>query len=111
MVGGEEEKPQVPVRLRSGQALHYATPDFLLSLVASASFMRLSLLKAAHVAVGEIRVQEIRVRSGRDDSSFAETALEAVRGMAVDGPTELSSRPERSVAEGPAVFSSYPKRH
>jgi hypothetical protein len=79
MVGGEEEKPQVPVRLRSGQALHYATPDFLLSLVASASFMRLSLLKAAHVAVGEIHVQEIRVRSGptarrgrRDDNSVAE---------------------------------------
>jgi len=38
-----EEKPQVP---------HYATPDFLSSLVALANFMRLSLLKAAHAAAG-----------------------------------------------------------
>jgi hypothetical protein len=31
--------------------LHYATPDFLLVLVALANFMRLSLLKAAHAVV------------------------------------------------------------
>jgi|SRR5580658_7148298 hypothetical protein len=30
-------------------------------------------------------------------------ATEAVRRTAVSGPTELSSRPERSVVEGPAV--------
>jgi hypothetical protein len=42
-----------PLRLRSGQALHYATPDFLSKLVALANFMRLSLLKAARVADGE----------------------------------------------------------
>jgi len=41
--------PQVPVRLRSGQALHFAAPDFMLKLVASAKFMRLSLSKAARV--------------------------------------------------------------
>jgi hypothetical protein len=37
-------------------------PDFLLSLVALATFMRLSSKKAARVAVGERRGQEIRVR-------------------------------------------------
>jgi hypothetical protein len=52
-----------PLRLRSrgtpgqaGQALHCATPDFLLRLVALASFMRLSLTESAHVDVGEGRV-------------------------------------------------------
>jgi hypothetical protein len=30
-------------------------------------------------------------------------ASKAVKRMAVDGPTELSSRPERSAVEGPAV--------
>ena len=38
------------------RSLHYATPDFLSRLVALASFMRLSLLKAAHVVAGERRV-------------------------------------------------------
>jgi len=33
------------------RSLHYATPDFLLSLVALANLMRLSLTKAAHVAM------------------------------------------------------------
>jgi hypothetical protein len=33
-----------------------------------------------------------------------ETTLKAVRGMAVTCPTELSSRPERSAVEGPAVL-------
>jgi hypothetical protein len=37
------------------RSLHCATPDFLLRLVALANFMRLSLLKAAHVAAGECR--------------------------------------------------------
>jgi hypothetical protein len=39
-------------------------------LVALAKFMRLSLLKAAHVVVSSAAWQEIRVRSGRDDNSF-----------------------------------------
>jgi hypothetical protein len=33
------------------RSLHYATPDFLSSLVALANFMRLSLKKAAHAAI------------------------------------------------------------
>jgi hypothetical protein len=37
------------------RSLHYATPGFLWRLVALANFMRLSLLKAAHVAAGECR--------------------------------------------------------
>jgi hypothetical protein len=49
-IGWTEKKQQVAIRLRSGQALHCATPDFLLSLVALANFMRLSLRKAAYVA-------------------------------------------------------------
>jgi MFS family permease len=40
-----------------------AAPDFLLNLVASASFMRLSLLKGAHAALSSAVWQEIRVRS------------------------------------------------
>ena len=46
----------------SEQSLHYATPDFLWSLVASANFMRLSLLKGAHAASSSAAWQEIRVR-------------------------------------------------
>ena len=42
-LGEPEEKAAGP--------LHYATPDFLSSLVALANFMRLSLRKAAYVAV------------------------------------------------------------
>jgi hypothetical protein len=41
---------------RKSRSLHSATPDFLLILVASANFMRLSLTKAAHVDVGEFCV-------------------------------------------------------
>jgi hypothetical protein len=39
-------------RHRNSRSLHYATPDFLWRLVALANLMRLSLLKAAHAAVG-----------------------------------------------------------
>ena len=38
------------------QKLWWAFPDFLWRLLALADFMRLSLLKAAHVVVGECRV-------------------------------------------------------
>ena len=76
------------------RSLHYAAPDFLLMLVASANFMRLSLTKAARVDVGQSCVagnpgtlrskitieQDLRgvertadpsttLRSGRDDKS------------------------------------------
>ena len=37
------DEQQVPVRLRSGQALHYATPDFLWNLMALVDLMGLSL--------------------------------------------------------------------
>jgi hypothetical protein len=49
------------------RSLHYATPNFLSKLVGLASFMRLSLRKAAHAAMSSAAWQEIRVRSGRDD--------------------------------------------
>ena len=51
------------------RSLHYATPDFLWNLVALLHFMRPSLRKGAHVALSSAAWQEIRVRSGRDDTS------------------------------------------
>jgi hypothetical protein len=54
------------------RSLHYATPDFLFSLVALVIFMRLSSTKAAHVAMSSAAWQEIRVRSGRDDKFIAQ---------------------------------------
>jgi hypothetical protein len=53
--------------LKERRSLHYATPDFLLVLVALANVMRPSLLKAAHAVVSDAARQEIRVRSGRDE--------------------------------------------
>jgi hypothetical protein len=41
-----------------------ASPDFLSAMLASANFLRLSLLKAAHAVVSSAAWQEIRVRSG-----------------------------------------------
>jgi hypothetical protein len=41
-----------------------ASPDFLLVLVALAGSMRLSLMKAAHVAASREAREEIRVRLG-----------------------------------------------
>jgi hypothetical protein len=49
------------------RSLHYAPPDFLLNLVGSASFMRLSLRKAAHAVPSTAAQRKIRVRYGRDD--------------------------------------------
>jgi hypothetical protein len=54
----------------NSRSLHFATPDFLWSLVASVSFMRLSARKGAHAVLSSAAWQEIRVRSGRDDNSF-----------------------------------------
>ena len=56
------------------RSLHFAAPDFLWNLGASASFMRLSLLKGALVALSSVAWQEIRVRFGRDDNSVRESA-------------------------------------
>ena len=50
------------------RSLRYATPDFLLTLVALVHFMRPSLRKGAHAALSSAAWQEIRVRSGRDDN-------------------------------------------
>ena len=76
-------EPQVPIRLRSGQALHFAPPDFLWNLVASANFMRLSLRKGAHAALSSAAWQEIRVRFGRDDNSYFGKGCECPRKIVI----------------------------
>ncbi len=40
------------------RSLHFATPEFLSRLVALANFMRLSLMKAAHVDLSDMAKQE-----------------------------------------------------
>jgi hypothetical protein len=69
-----DEQTDSRSRLDAGRAnsrsLRYAPPDFLLSVVVLANFMRLSLLKGAHGVLSSVAWQEIRVRSGRDDNSF-----------------------------------------
>jgi hypothetical protein len=66
-----------------------------------ANIMRLSLTKGAHAAVSSAAWQEIRVRSGRDDKSHATPSIQWEIGTFP--VTNLSSRPERSVVERPAV--------
>jgi hypothetical protein len=56
------------------RSLHCAPPHFLLKLVGSASFMRLSSRKAAHAALSTAAQQEIRVRFGRDDKGCVGSA-------------------------------------
>src|ERR1700728_1405421 len=63
--------------------------------MALANFMRLSLQKGAYAVLYGAAWQEIRVRSGRDDNSIGATSSRY--------PNKLSSRPERSAVEGPAV--------
>jgi hypothetical protein len=46
-------------------------------LVALMSFLRLSLMKAAHVALSGAAKQEIRVRFGRDDKGEGEASMES----------------------------------
>jgi hypothetical protein len=60
-------------------------------LVALMSFMRLSLMKAAHVALSGAAKQEIRVRFGRDDKGEGEASMENGAGqraffITLDGP-------------------------
>ena len=64
--GGRCNRDLLVDEWKSG-SLHFAPPDFLLSLVAVANLMRLSLKKAANVALSGSAQQEIRVRFGRDD--------------------------------------------
>jgi hypothetical protein len=52
------KKPEGTGRVSPGSPKR--TPDFLWSLLALASFMRLSLMKAAHADVGHAPWQEIR---------------------------------------------------
>src|ERR1700733_8772788 len=85
---------------KNRRSLHYAPPDFLLRSVALINCMRLSLRRAANVVVAGSAKKEIRVGSGRDDNS-ALAARASVRNTCT--PIELSSRPERSAVEGPAV--------
>jgi hypothetical protein len=59
------------------RSLRCATPDFLLSLVALANFMRLSLKKAARVVMSSAAWQEIRVRFGRDDKGKSDGSIES----------------------------------
>ena len=68
-------EPLCANRQENRRSLHSATPDFLLSLVALAILMRLSLTKAAHAAMSSVAWQEIRVRSGRDDKFVARRLL------------------------------------
>jgi len=73
-----------PLNCRS---LHYAPPDFLLTLVALMHFMRPSLRKGAHAALSSVAWQEIRVRFGRDDKG--ETGA-STRNQLVDGGNRRS---------------------
>jgi hypothetical protein len=63
---------ELDARRANRRSLHYAPPDFMWNLVASAKFMRLSLRRGAFAVLSGAAWQEIRVRSGRDDNSFAE---------------------------------------
>jgi hypothetical protein len=64
---------------RNRRYIHFATPDFLLILVALPNFMRPSLRKGAYADLSSASWQEIRVRSGptarrgRRDDNFVAT--------------------------------------
>ncbi len=66
------------------RTLHYATPDFLSMSVAPIMSMRLSLMKAAHAVLSSEAKQEIRVRSGPNDTAGAADRFSAA-------PTALGS--------------------
>jgi hypothetical protein len=85
------------------RSLHYATPDFLLSLVALAIVMRLSL-KAAHVTMSSAAWQEIRVRSSRDDNSVAAQISYFSWKRRILSSNRIVISTERSVVERSAVF-------
>ena len=68
-------------RASTQRSLHCATPDFRLRLVALASYLRLSLMKAAYAVVSGAAWQEIRVRFGRDDKAEGGASMESNCGM------------------------------
>jgi hypothetical protein len=90
-VSSGETEPQVPP-LRS--------PGFPVECGGVDHHHVVFLKKTTYVVVVSNAKQEIRVRSGRDDNSSQGQSIPA---EAVAGTTELSSRPEQSVVEGPAV--------
>jgi hypothetical protein len=55
--------------MMNSRSLHSAPPIFLWNLMALMHYMRPSLRKGAHAALSGAAWQEIRVRSGRDDTS------------------------------------------
>jgi hypothetical protein len=57
------------LRRVNSRSLHCAPPNFLWNLEALVHFMRPSLRKGAYVVTSSAAWQEIRVRSGRDDTS------------------------------------------
>jgi hypothetical protein len=91
-----EKKPQI-------SPLRY--PDFLLVLVALVNFMRLSLLKAAHVALSCAAWQEIRVRSGRDDNS-----VEPITAVCPLGTQSFLTQPQPKAGKMPAPQSAIAQR-
>jgi hypothetical protein len=90
------EQKRLPVKLdaRRGnsRSLHFATPDFLWDLVASANFMRLSLRKGAYAVLSSAAWQEIRVRSGRDGNSFFHTYIPHGQPSRCSFQTQLAAR-------------------
>ena len=76
------------------RSLHFAPPDFLCRLVASANFMRLSLRRGAFAVLSSAAWQEIRVRFGRDDNSVA-NSNEFEETIAF----KINCHPDRSVAK------------
>jgi hypothetical protein len=77
--GAPDEQAGLPgaldARRANRRSLHFATPDFLSNLVASAIFMRLSLRRGTFAVLFSEAWQEIRVRSGRDDKFISPERL------------------------------------
>src|ERR1700723_2919489 len=73
------------------RSLHYATPDFLLTLMALVRFMRPSLRKGAHAALSSAAWQEIRVRRGRDDNSSWKLHLASPNEIVIPSEAEGSA--------------------
>jgi hypothetical protein len=65
---GAEDEQQIPVRLRSGQALQFAPPDSPVELGGVVVLLALFFAGGARGLV-QCCVAGIRVRSGRDDNS------------------------------------------
>jgi hypothetical protein len=92
------------VEKRNCRILHGATPDFLLNLVGSISFMRLSLRKAAHAVLSTTAQQEIRVRYGRKSlPSGAKPRMAASWAVIWDSVCDFLHGKSQALSEGSAV--------